>query len=126
MNTIDADKLNAKLDGLFASFEDPRTRSVVANWKRPMTKIQPSGEAWLVFDAGNGRGIAYSIEEAWAETPWGIVRNIYDDIQDESWGKTPEETCQLIIYGGTVDNKLAARLRKNIEKQRRKKQSKSG
>ena len=115
-------ELQEHVEELARSFRDRATLQAIETWSMPFSELALPSAAWLVFDTGDGRGVAYTIEEVWKNTPWGIVRDLNSIPKDESWGESLEESCQILVHGAVVDNSIESKLRRNIEKQRRRKE----
>lgn len=107
-------------------FNDPRAVEAVGKWN---LLVEPAPNGWLLYRVDEDIGIAYSLSESWADTPWAVVDGFrVDDPSVRAYCPDLEDAVRDIVYDEQIppsqaeeDARAAA-----MEKARQKRMKKKG
>jgi len=93
-------EIRSLLQEQLGAFGDPRAINAVQQWK---LLVEPAPDGWLLYRVDDDIGIAYSLSEGWAETPWAVVDGFrVDDPSVRTYCPSLEDAVRDVVYDGNV------------------------
>lgn len=110
---MDEHAIRALVKEQLAEFVDAGSLAAIEQWE---LLVEPAPNGWLLYRVNDDIGIAYSLAENWAETPWGVVHGFSeDDPFVQTYYPDLEDAVRDVIYDGDpppspaeVDQRAAA------------------
>lgn len=79
-------------------FVDPQAIAAVEEWE---FLVEPAPDGWLLYRVNDDVGIAYSLSESWADTPWCVVDGFSEDNPSvRTYCPDLEDAVRDYIYDG--------------------------
>lgn len=86
-------------------FSDPRASEAVEQWNL-LVEAAPNG--WLLYRVDADIGLAYSLSDNWAETPWAVVDGFSDSNPSvRTYCPNLEDAVRDIVYDGQAPPRQA-------------------